>query len=321
MSELAGLNEAEVLQRREAGQGNDVHFASSRSYLQILRENAFTFINTVLFAIGLLLLLIGQPDNALVTAGLVLLNVVVGVVQEARAKQKLDRIALLTRPKAVVIREGQERQVDPAELVLGDILLARPGDQLVVDGQVVGSGTMEVDESLLTGESDLQPKAAGDRVYSGSFCVTGSAAYEATRVGRDSYANKLTAGARAFRRVKTPLQQDVDFIIRMMVTIAGVLGVLLGLGAILQHLTAAEWLQVAAVIAALPPQGLFFMTTVTYATGAVRMAGRGALIQQANAVESLSNVDVLCLDKTGTLTTNRIVYQGLVPAAISEDEA
>ncbi len=320
MTHIQGLSENEVVARRARGQGNDVRLETSRSYVQILKQNAFTFINTVLFAIGFLLVLMGRLGDALVTAGLVLMNVVVGVVQEGRAKRMLDRIALLTRPRATVIREGEERDVDPSEIVLGDVLVVHPGDQIVVDGQVVGSGRMDVDESLLTGESDLVPKRAGDPVYSGSFCVTGSAVYEAQNVGAESLANQLTAGARAFRQVQTPLQSNVNLVIRVLVFLAGQLGILLVLSTAIKGRPIVESVQVAAVVASLVPQGLFAMITIAYAMGAVRIAGKGALVQQANAVESLSNVTVLCLDKTGTLTTNRIRLHELYPIGVPEDE-
>ena len=309
--EIEGLSESQVIARRERGQGNDVQFQTSRSYLQILRTNAFTFINTVLFAIGIVLILMGQMGDALVTAGLVLLNVIVGVFQEGRARRKLEQIALLTRPKATVVRGGQEKSVDPSKIVLGDLLVARPGDQIVVDGQVIGDGRMEVDESLLTGESEHVLKQASDPVYSGSFCVTGAAFYEAQKVGADSFANRLTTGARAFRQIKTPLQRDIDLIIRILVLLATQLGILLGISFVMQEVPLVEGVRVAAVIVALVPQGLFFMTTVAYAMGALRVAGKGALIQQANAVESTSNVNLLCLDKTGTLTTNRIKFHAM----------
>ncbi|MBS1245357.1 MAG: ATPase, P-type (transporting), superfamily, subfamily [Chloroflexi bacterium] len=320
MTELRGLSEGEVIARRARGLGNAVRLQTSRSYLQILRQNAFTFINTVLFSIGLVLILMGRTGDAVVTAGLVLMNVVVGVVQEGRAKRTLDRIALLMRPRAIVIREGQERTVEPAELVVGDVLVIRPGDQIVVDGQVLGEGCVDVDESLLTGESDLIPKRAGEPMYSGSFCVTGSALYEATKVGAESLAHQMTASARAFRQVKTPLQRDIDFVIRVMVLLAAQLGTLLVLAEVMKHGSVVETVQIAAVIVALVPQGLFFMTTVTYATGAVRMAGKGALIQQANAIESMSHVDVLCMDKTGTLTTNRIQLHAVHSLGLEEVE-
>jgi cation-transporting ATPase E len=320
MTDIKGLSEDEVIARRARGQGNDTRSETSRSYFQILRQNAFTFINSVLFTIGIVLILMGRAGDALVTAGLVLMNVVVGVVQEGRAKRVLDRIAFLTRPKATVIREGTERIVDPTEIVLGDALVIHPGDQIVVDGQVIGNGRIDVDESLLTGESDLISKRPGDTVYSGSFCVSGSAAYEAQKVGIESFANQLTLGARAFRQVKTPLQKNIDLVIRLLVFLASQLGILLVISFAIHGLPAVETIQVTAVIASLVPQGLFAMIIIAYAMGAVRIAGRGALIQQSNAVESLSNVTVLCLDKTGTLTTNRIRLHSVEPISIQEDE-
>lgn len=322
MNPIQGLSESEVLARRAQGQGNDVKLQTSRSYADILRQNVFTFINTVLFAIGFVLILMGRTGDAVVTAGLVLLNVIVGVWQEGRAKRKLDQIALFTRPQATVIREGRERVVDPVEIVLGDVLVIRPGDQIVVDGKVIGpeDGRAYADESLLTGESDRIPKRMGDAMLSGSFCVAGSVMATVTHVGAASFAQQVTAGARAFRQIKTPLQRDINFVIRLMVLLATQLGVLLTISYVLRHAPVVEMVQIAAVIVALVPQGLFFMTTVTYAMGAVRMAGKGALVQQSNAIESMSHVDILCLDKTGTLTTNRIKLNAVHPLGVIEDE-
>jgi cation-transporting ATPase E len=317
-----GLSAREVAERRARGQVNAAPGGTGRTYIEIIRQNVFTFINVVLFAIGFVLILVGRPDDAFVTAGLVLINVVVGVVQEARAKAKLDRIALLTRPRASVLRDGKEEQIDPSGIVLDDVLVLRPGDQIVVDGEVVGEGRVDVDESLLTGESDLVPKQSGDEVYSGSFCVNGTVRYVARKVGSASFANQVTSGARAFRQVKTPLQRDVDFVIRILILLVTLLGVMMATAFLRQQLPLVDSVQAAAVIVGLVPQGLFFMITVAYAVGAVRMSGQGALIQQSNAVESLSNVRVLCLDKTGTLTTNAIELSEVVPlAGAIEDRA
>jgi cation-transporting ATPase E len=307
--QIEGLTESEAAARHERGQGNVVKFQTSRSYFEILRKNAFTFINSILFFIGFVLILMGQYGDALVTAGLVLLNVIAGVVQESRAKHKLDQIALLARPKATVVRSGMEVSLDPDQVVLGDVLVIRPGNQFVVDGVIISGGPIEVDESLLTGESERIRKGPGDAVLSGSFCVTGSAAYEAEKVGAESFVNQLTAGARVFRQIKTPLQKDIDYIIRILVVLVATLGILLGISFGTQGLPLVEGLRIAAVIVALVPQGLFFMTTVAYGMGALRVAGKGALIREVNAVESTSNVNLLCLDKTGTLTTNRIMLQ------------
>ncbi len=212
---LAGLTDEEAAARRARGEGNVAPPATGRSYWQILRENLFTFINITLFGLGFTLALLGRWLDAIVSTCVILTNVVVSVVQEVRAKQTLDKIALLTRPQVTLIRSGQEREAPPDEIVIGDILKVGPGDQIVVDGKVVGDGRMSVDESQLTGESNLIEKRAGDPVYSGSFCVSGSAYYVTEKVGTQSLANEITAGARAFRRVLTPLQGQINLVIRI----------------------------------------------------------------------------------------------------------
>jgi cation-transporting P-type ATPase E len=320
MEPIQGLSEQEVLARRAAGQGNDAPLHTSRSYAQILRENVFTFINYVLFGLGTALILMGRVSDALVSVGVVLANTLVGVVQEVRAKRTLDRIAILTRPQALVVREGQERTIDPSEIVVGDILRIGPGDQVVVDGELVGNGRIEVDESLLTGESDLVVKQTGDPVYSGSFVVTGTALYEAQKVGADSLAHEITEGARAFRRVYTPLQKQINLVIRLLLVIAFYFQMLMLVTAAVRDITLVELVQMSVVIVGLIPNGLFLTIAVAYAIGAVRMVGQGALVQQANAVELLSNVDVLCLDKTGTLTANRIELNQIRPLSHTDEE-
>ena len=316
--QLIGLSEQEVIIRRERGDGNNVHIQTGRTYQQILKQNFITFINIALFVIGLVMILFGLWGDAFVSVGVIALNIIVSVVQEFRAKRKLDKIALLTRPQSTVIREGQEKIVDPSELVLGDIIVAKPGDQIVVDGAVVGEGRIDVDESLLTGESDLVPKTNGNEVLSGSFCVTGSVAYEAQKVGADSFINKLTVSAKQFKSVRTPLQQDINFVVRILLMIATLIGLIFALSFVIRDVSVIQTVQTAAVIAGLVPAGLVLMTATAYAMGALRMSGRGALIQQSNAVESMSNVNVLCLDKTGTLTANRILLHAVHPLVDDE---
>jgi cation-transporting ATPase E len=317
---LYGLSEYEVIRRRAAGAGNNAKLQTSRSYRQILQENLFTVINTIFFAISLVMFRLGRFSDAILVIIVIFGGVLVNIYQESWAKHQLDRIALLNRPKATVIREGQERQIDPSEIVRGDILLVRAGDQIVVDGQVVGEGRMEVDESLLTGESDLIPKHTGDAVYSGSFCVSGTACYEAQKVGSETVAYKLMAGARMFRRSLTPLQVEINVVIRIFMLIACFLWTLVGISFLSSSYSVNEIVQRFAVIAGLVPAGLLLAITLAYGLGAVRMVGQDVLIQQANAVESLSNVDTLCLDKTGTLTTNQIHLQEIYPIGISEAE-
>jgi cation-transporting P-type ATPase E len=317
---LQGLSASEVKLRRAQGRGNTAPLKTSRSYIQIVRENVFIPVNNMMYLLGIALVLLAQYTDALLSVGVVSFNILVSVVQEIRAKRTLDRIALLTRPRATVIREGQERHVDPGELVMDDILVVRPGDQIVVDGVVVGDGRMEVDESLLTGESDLISKRTGDTVYSGSFCVTGGACYQAVQVGAKTVANLLTAGARAFRRIYTPLQRDVNLIIQAILLVAMFFEILLVIDALFSHLILVQSVKMAVVILGIVPKGLFLAISVAYALGAVRIIGKGALVQQANAVESLSNVDVLCLDKTGTLTTNNLALDKVHALDIDESE-
>ncbi|MBA3869220.1 MAG: HAD-IC family P-type ATPase [Anaerolineae bacterium] len=319
-SQINGLSETEVVARRERGQGNNVQFQSSRTYADIIRANVFTFINLVLFGIGAVLVVLGLYSDAFASVGIAFWNTVIGIAQELRAKRALDKIALLTRPKATVMRDGKPLIVDPSLIVVGDVLLVKAGDQIVVDGKIVSDTRVDVDESLLTGESDLIAKHKGDQVFSGTFCVNGSAYYEAQMVGEQSVASKLTAGARAYRAEKTPLQVDIEFIVQLLVMVTLLIGTLFGLAALVVSQPLTESARIAAVIAGLIPNGLFFMTTIAYGMGAVRMAGQGALIQHANAVESMSNVNVLCLDKTGTLTANRINLVDTVPYSISDEE-
>src|SRR5215216_2668929 len=316
----SGLSADEVVARKARGEVNAPPPPPGRTYRQIIVGNVFSFINNVFYALCLLLVLLGRPFDAILPMAVVLANVAVSVFQEVRAKRKLDEIALLTRPTAKVIRDGREQDVDPAEIVRGDLLMVGPGDQIVVDGAVGGGGTMEVDESQLTGGSELVRKRRGDQVFSGSCCVTSSAHYEAQRIGAASFANQVTAGARAERRVLTPLQREINGMIRLMILVAGFLMVVLTVSAFAYRTPFVELVQNLVVVIGLVPQGLLLAIVVAYALGAMRVAGQGALVQQTNAIESLSNVDTFCLDKTGTLTTNRLRVEDVLPLGIDRDD-
>jgi len=257
---LCGLSELEATERRARGLGNDVKLRTGRTYGQIIRENLLTFFNLVLFGLATILLLLGSPRDALFTAGIALLNALVATVQEVRAKRKLDHIALLTRPKAVVIREGQEKEVDPSAVVVGDLLVAGPGDQIMADGILVGDRGGDLDESLLSGESDPVPKRPGDAVSSGSFVVTGRISYEAQKVGRESFANKLAQSARTFTRESTPLQREVNLAVRVLLLLVLFFGVLIADNYFINHTPSLlESIQAASVVFGLAPSSLFLM--------------------------------------------------------------
>lgn len=313
MGEIQGLTESEARSRHERGLGNDTSMRPSRSYWDIARANLFTSFNNILFVIGVALVALGRYNDALTSVGIGLANALIGTIQEIRAKRQLDRIALVSTPQVTVLREGRERDVTPAELVEGDMVRVGAGDQVVVDGVMVSDGTLEMDESLLTGEPDLIRKTARDRLFSGSYGVTGTGYFEADRVGAESFANKLTATARNFQVVKTPLQRKVDFVVRVVMLVVAIMSIVILVAGLLEGLSTVRLVQIAAVLSGQVPYGLFLMVVGAYALGASAIAKQGALVQQINAIESLSNIDVLCMDKTGTLTANRLMFEDVYP--------
>jgi cation-transporting ATPase E len=311
MLAVQGLTEAEARVRRQRGEGNDAGTQPSRSYWDIARANLFTLFNNLLFAIGIALVALGRYNDALTSVGIGLVNALISTVQEIRAKRQLDQIALIASPKIIVIREGQEKIVAPAELVKGDIVRVSAGDQVVVDGMMIGDGLLEMDESLLTGEPDLIRKQTGDRLFSGSFCVTGTGYFEADQVGAASFANQLTTTARRFQVAQTPLQRNVDIVVRVVMLVVLLMSIIILVASLLEGLSTLRLVQIAAVLSGQVPYGLFLMIVVAYALGASTIAKQGALVQQVNAIESLSNIDVLCMDKTGTLTANRLLFNAV----------
>ncbi len=277
---VQGLTENEVRERRERGEGNDAGIQPSRSYGSIARTNLFTLFNNILFTLGVALIVLGRFSDAFTSVGLGLINALISTVQEARAKRQLDRISLVSTPKVAVVREGREREVAPAELVRGDVVRVGAGDQIAVDGVMVGDGVLEeVDESLLTGESDLIRKQAGDRLFSGSFCVTGSGSFEADKVGTASFANQLTATARHFQVTHTPLQQRINFVVRLVMLVVVIMSIIILVTGLLEGLPTVRLVQIAAVLSGQVPYGLFLMIVVAYALGASAIAKQGALVQ------------------------------------------
>ena len=315
-----GLTQREAELRAARGERNVLPPPTGRTYLEIVRENVLTFINIAIFALGIALAILGEPTDALVSIGIVAVNIAVGVVQEIRAKIVLDRIALLVRPTARVIRDGTERDIAPSELVIGDVVRIAAGDQVLADSVLIGGGPVEMDESLLTGESATVTKRGGDTLLSGTFCVAGTAVVETRLVGEASLANRLTIGARAFRRIATPLQRHVDTIIRAVLVVAISFALVLVGSWLIERGEVVAGVQMAMVIAGLVPNGLLLAASVAYALAAVRVARKGVLVQQANAIDSMSHVEVLCMDKTGTLTTGHERFARLDAVGASDDE-
>ena len=320
MNPLSGLTEQEVEERRAAGRGNTTSNDTGRTYWDIARFNLFSYFNNILFAVSAILAALGQYNDAFITAIVGIVNALISTVQEIRAKRQLDQIAVLARPTVTVVRSGTEQEVAATDLVEGDVIRLKAGDQAVVDGRLLGDGSLEVDESLLTGETDLVRKAQGDELFSGSFCVTGDGYFEAEKVGSESFANKLTEAARNFDPLQTPLQSNVNYAVQTLMALAVIMGLIFYVAGFIQDFTFLENVQATAVLVGLVPYGLFLTIAVAYAMGSVTIANQGALVQQSNAVESLNNVDVLCMDKTGTLTANRMLLNGIVPVeAVAQD--
>lgn len=334
-----GLTSAEVAERTARGQRNVVRRESSRTVGSILRGNFISVFNITVFtmAAALASLYFYSGDlrtfyDALAITGIALINSIVGVVQELRAKRALDRVSALARSTATVLRDGQLVEVSQDALVLGDLIQVSRGDQVPVDGSMVSTSHCEIDESLLTGESVSIEKAVGAPVLSGSFCVAGQGLLVAEKVGEQSYVHKLAREVKAFSRFLTPLQKDIDRIVTILMSAAAVVAFLVVAQAVvrvrLRPLDAGDNLEeiiettrsVAAIVTSMVPMGLILLATVAYSLGVFRISRKGALVQKLNAVESFSHIDVLCMDKTGTLTRNELRVTALTPPA-GDDEA
>jgi cation-transporting ATPase E len=308
-----GLSEAEGA-RRLAARGPLPRQATSRSYASIVRANVFTVFNLILAVFGAITLAYGQWQDALFL-GVLVANTTIGIAQEVRAKRALDRLTALVAPTAEVVRDGVARELAVEDVVIGDLVRIGAGDQVVADGVLVSTNELRLDESILTGEARAVARGEGEEVRSGSFAVEGMADYEVSAVGPASYAARLTGEARSFRHPRSPLERALNRLLLALVFVLVPLGVLLGY-ALWERRTPLQQAvptSVAAVVT-LVPEGLILLASLAYAVAAMRMARRGALVQQLNAIEALASVDVVCLDKTGTLTEPQPYVLDAIPA-------
>jgi cation-transporting ATPase E len=309
-----GLTEAEAAARLRA-RGNVPRQRSSRSYASIVRANTLTTPNGILLLFGVLTITFGSWKDALFL-GILISNIAIGSFQEIRSKRALDRLAALVAPEAVVVRDGVDSRVAVDRVVAGDLVRLAAGDQVVADGKVLTGDGIALDEANLTGESEPVVRGVGEPVWSGSFAVEGAALFEATAVGPESRAARLTATARAFRHPRSPLERANDRLLVLLLAFSVPLAVGLVATAVTRVETAGARVQLlTAGIVNLVPEGLILLVSLTAAVSAFKVAQRGVLAQQLNAVESLASVDVVCTDKTGTLTEPTLRVAGLVPAA------
>ena len=317
-----GLSTAEVTDRRARGLANVVPDDTGRSLARILFSNVFTMFNGIVGGSFVLLLVLGAWQDALF-GFFVLANTVVGVAQEFRAKRTLARLAVLNAPRALVRRENEEVACAVADVVLGDLLVLRPGEQVTADAVLVEGRELEVDQSLLTGEAEPVSAPVGHELWSGSTVAAGSGIARVIRVGADSYSSRITAEARQFSLVNSELRRSIGRIIRWLsialVPIGAVVvnGQMQAVGGWSTALSTGAWRGAAvasvASIIAMVPAGLVFMTSIALAVGAVQLARGRVLVRELAAVEGLARVDILCIDKTGTLTEGGMTLERVEP--------
>jgi cation-transporting ATPase E len=303
VTEVTGLSQAEVAERVAAGQVNTAPPEAGRSIAQILRANVCTRFNAILGTLFVVVLIVGPLQDALFGPVLVI-NTGIGVYQEVRAKRTLDNLAILTQAKARVLRDGQLTEIPVDELVRDDVLELHPGDQVSVDAVVLDTEGLELDEALLTGEAESVVKNPGDEVLSGSFVVAGTGRVRATGVGGEAYAAQLQSNARRFSMIRSELQQGTSQILRLVTWVMVPAAALLIVSQFFRsHDPFVDAVRGAvAGVVAMVPEGLVLLTSLAFTMGAMRLARRRVLVQELAAIEGLARVDVLCVDKTGTLT-------------------
>jgi len=304
-----GLTAAEAAERVARGQVNAADERTSRTFGEIVRANVLTRFNAILGTMLAVIAVVGPFQDALFGVVLVA-NALIGIVQEWRAKRALDRLAVLNAPRARVVRDGAVLDVDVDVVVLDDLVEVRAGDQVPTDGRVTVADGLEIDESLLTGESDPVAKSPGDEVLSGSIAVAGSGRFQATRVGNDAYARRLATEARRFTLVRSELVDGINTILRYVTWALLPTAALLAVSQFRAH---EGWREAAAGVVAgvvaMVPEGLVLLTSLSFALAAVALARRKVLVQELPAVEALARVDVVCLDKTGTITEGVISFE------------
>ncbi len=316
-----GLTASQVVERVMSGQTNRAARSSRAEYQEIVARNVVTLFNALVVPAAVALFLLAEYRGAWAVSALAVVNTLIGLVQEIRAKWHLDRLALLTAARARVLRDGAEQVIAADDVVLGECVLLAPGDMVVADGVTLAARFLEIDEALLTGESDPVPRRVGERLLSGSVCVAGDGRYRVEKVGGASFANQTAAQARRYQHAPSPMQRTLDTLIRLLSAVAVLLCVAyVGLYFARGFPQAELWQMIAATVTSMVPQGLVLMTTLAFTLAAVRMSVRGAVVQRLNAVESMASVDVLCLDKTGTLTTGQLILDQVYVLNESEND-
>jgi cation-transporting P-type ATPase E len=310
-----GLTDAEVAERIEQGRVNRAPGGTSRSMVDIVRADVFTRFNAILGTLLVVILTIGPLQDALFGVVLVT-NTGIGIYQEWRAKRTLDRLSLLTAPAVTVARSGKRREMSLEDVVDGDVVELGQGAQIVADGKVLEADALEVDESLLSGESVPEAKAPGDEVLSGSFVTAGQGWYRADRIGAESYANQLASEARRFSLVRSELRRGTDRILRMVTWLIVPIAILLVFSQLAESTDDSVGDAIRGTVAgvgSMIPEGLVLLTSIAFTAGVLRLGRRQVLVQELAAIEGLARVDIVCTDKTGTITEPRLQVADVHP--------
>ncbi|MCM1418439.1 MAG: HAD-IC family P-type ATPase, partial [Roseburia sp.] len=304
-----GLSDEEVAERVRLGRVNGDQNVKTKSVKQILAENVFTFFNLINVVLAALVFFVGSPKNALF-ALVIVFNTGIGIFQELRAKRTIDRLTLVSAPKARVLRGGEEREIATGELVADDLVIFRTGGQAAADCTVV-EGECEVNESLITGESDPIYKTPGEKILSGSFIVSGEAKAVVTALGKESFTSRMTEGVKYVKKPQSKMMDAINLILKgIAICILPIMGLLFfnAISDPSQTFSRAVTSTVAAVIGMIP-EGLVLLSSVVLAVSAIRLAQNKTLVQDLYCIETLARVDTLCLDKTGTITEGKMAVE------------
>lgn len=303
-SEIRGLSESEAITLQQEGQDNSIQLKPQRSIRKAIREYTLSIFNLSLVGISIVQIMLGKPLDALLSLGVMFFNIALNTFQEFFARKRIEQVELATRIKATILRDGKTRSIDPSEIVIGDIVLIGPGDQLPIDGVIVGEGKVLIDDSALNIESNHGIRNQGEKVFAGSICLTGQTAVRTTAVGKDRRIVSVLEEAETASEVLTPIQKIIHRILRiLLVIVAGLILMLFSVNYRLDLGLPSELLiDAASVIFSIAPAGLFFMILLTYAAGTADLAKLGALVRQARSVELLAQVKVMCFAKAGVLT-------------------
>lgn len=316
---MTGLTQEQVRQQIDAGNVNINENPDTRTYKQIFLENTLTFFNFINAVLLGLVLVVGSYKNA-AFVGIIVINTVIGIIQEIRAKKVLDKLAILTASKSMVIRDGQRSEIPTEELVLSDLVFLQAGDQIPADA-VIQEGDLEVNESLLTGEADTLVKNVGDDLFSGSFVTSGQAYCQVVHVGKDNYAAKITGEAKEFRRHHSELRDSLNKILKVVSIIILPLGIALFYKQFywVDNTFRDAVVSTVAAVLGMIPEGLVLLTSVALTLGTMRLAKEKTLVQELFCIETLARVDVLCLDKTGTITEGSMCVEQVIPLEVEAD--